>query len=133
MIMSYLLDAVRRKDIFRQGKQDLKGMEMRSSLCGTTGSEASWEHQVTGFISSPAQWVKDLALLQLWLRLQLWLGSDLWPRHYICCWASKKKRKGMEMGKNTWHVFYSCSRSEGRPSGRWASVMHPLSKSDGKL
>lgn len=37
------------------------------------------------------------------------------------------------MGKNTWHVFYSCSRSEGRPSGRWASVMYPLSKSDGKL
>ena len=91
MIMSYLLDTVRRKDIFRQGKQDLKGMEMRSSLCGTTGSEASWEHQVTGFISSPAQWVKDL--LQLWLRLQLWLGSDLWPGHYICCWASKKKKE----------------------------------------
>ena len=31
-------------------------------------------------IPRPAQWVKDLALPQLWLSLQLWLRFDPWPR-----------------------------------------------------
>jgi len=29
-----------------------------------------------------AQWVKDLALLQLWCRLQLWLGFHPWPGNF---------------------------------------------------
>ena len=29
-----------------------------------------------------AQWVKDLALLQLWRRLQLWCGFHLWPGNF---------------------------------------------------
>ena len=38
-----------------------------------------------GFNPSLAQWVKDLALLQvqLWLRLQMWLGSNPWPGNSI--------------------------------------------------
>ena len=36
-----------------------------------------WPSGSTGLI--PAQWVKDLVLLQLWHRSQLQLGSDPWP------------------------------------------------------
>ena len=46
-----------------------------------------------GSILGPAQWVKDLALLKLWLRSRLWLGSDPWPRGSICLRAAKKKCK----------------------------------------
>ena len=46
-----------------------------------------------GSISGPVQWVKDLALLQLWP--QLWLGFNLWPRnfHMLQGWPKKKKKK----------------------------------------
>ena len=39
------------------------------------------------------QWVKDLALLPLWLRSQLWHGLDLWPGnfHMPQVWQEKKK------------------------------------------
>ena len=42
-----------------------------------------------------AQWVKDPALMQLWLRLHLRLGFDPWPRnfHVLCVWPKKKKKK----------------------------------------
>ena len=43
------------------------------------GLAASWERWDKGSIPDPAQWVKDLALPQLWLRLRLWLKSDLIP------------------------------------------------------
>ena len=46
-----------------------------------------------GLNPSPAQWVKDPVLLQLWLRLQLRLGFNPWPRSSICLWAAKKKKK----------------------------------------
>ena len=45
-----------------------------------------------GSIPSPAQWVKDPVLLQLWLRSLLWLRSNPWPRSSICCKAAKKKK-----------------------------------------
>lgn len=40
-----------------------------------------------------AQWVKDLALPQLWLWSQLCLGSDSWPRNSISLGAGKKAQK----------------------------------------
>ena len=46
------------------------------SRCGTMGSAVSWEHWDTSSIPSLAQWVKDLELLQLHLRLRLQLTSD---------------------------------------------------------
>ena len=50
-------------------------------------------NRTQGSIPSPAQWVKDLALLQLWLRSQLQLRSNLWPGNFICYEAAKKKKK----------------------------------------
>ena len=64
-----------------------------SSLCGAAGSAASLEHWDTGLTPSPAQWVKDLALLELWLRSQLWLRSDPLPgTPYAVGWPKKKKK-----------------------------------------
>jgi len=33
-------------------------------------------------VPTAAHWVKDPALLQLWLRLQLWLTFDPWSRNF---------------------------------------------------
>ena len=60
---------------------------------GTMGLAASWEHLDTGLIPGPAQWVKDLTLPQLQLRLRLRLSSDPWPRNSICLGVAKKEKK----------------------------------------
>ena len=39
-----------------------------------------------------AQWVKNLALPQLWLRSKLWLGSDPWPKNSICSGVAKEEK-----------------------------------------
>ena len=48
------------------------------------------------YIGVPAvvQWVKDLVLLQLWLRVQLWLGFDslAWELPYAAGAAKKEKK-----------------------------------------
>ena len=66
----------------------------RSSYCGTMGLAVSWEHWDKGWIPSLAQWVKDLELPQLQVKLQLWLRSDPWPGNSICQRVAKKKKKG---------------------------------------
>lgn len=48
-----------------------------------------------------AQWVRDLALVQLQLRSQPWHGFDPWTRNSMCHWVAKKgegkkKKKGKE-------------------------------------
>ena len=45
-------------------------------LCGDTGS-----------IPTLVQWVKDLALLQLWHRLHLQLGFDPLPGNFHMLWV----------------------------------------------
>ena len=49
-----------------------------------------------------AQWVKDLALLQLWFRSQLWLRFNAWPREFPYALGltkiKNKKGKTVQMG-----------------------------------
>ena len=65
----------------------------RSSYCGTMETVVSWEHRDTGSIPDLAQWVKNPALPQLWLRLKLRLRSDPWPGNSICHGVAKKRKK----------------------------------------
>ena len=50
-------------------------------------------HGVAGSIPSPAQWVMDLALLQLWHRSQTGRGFSPWPGNYHVLWVQPKKEK----------------------------------------
>ena len=66
------------------------------ALAGAQGSAVSWECWDIGLIPWPrtvAQWVRNLGLLQLWLRSKLQLRSDIWPRNSICCRAAKNEKK----------------------------------------
>ena len=42
-------------------------------------------------VPAVAQWVKDLALLQLWYKLQLQLCFDPWPGNFHMPWMQPKK------------------------------------------
>ena len=52
----------------------------------------------TGSSPSPAQWVKDLVLPQVWRRSQLWLRFDPWPGnfHMLLVWLKKPKSKNKD-------------------------------------
>ena len=76
-----------------------------SPHCGATASAGSQEHWDTVLIPGPAQWVKDLALPQLWLRSRLWPGSDPWPGNSICLGEAKKKKNVILDFKNGLNMF----------------------------
>ena len=61
--------------------------EKKSSCCDETGLAAPWESRDTGSRPRPAEWIKDRALPQLWLR------SDPWTGNSVCCSEAKKKKK----------------------------------------
>ena len=83
-------------------KCPLTKLGKRSSCCGTMGSTASREWWDAGSIPRLAQWVKDLVLPQLQIRLWLWPGSNPWPKHSICQGGQKKKeRKKKKLQKDT--------------------------------
>ena len=56
--------------------------------------------QGCGFDPSPAQWVKDPVLPQLWCRFQLRLGSDPWPGKSICRKAAKRENKTKQLHRS---------------------------------
>lgn len=68
---------------------------------------AQWVNDLTclcgsaGLVPSPAQWVKDPALLQLWHRSQLQLELDPWPGNFPMPWGQpkKKKRHGLNIAR----------------------------------
>ena len=73
-----------------------------------------------GSTPSLAQWVKDLMLLQLWLRSQVQFGSDPWPGETICHreWQQRKKnihhsiiqngvKSGNELNANGDNIIHS--------------------------
>ena len=51
------------------------GPTARSSHCGAAVLNLTRIHEEAGLIPGLTQWVKDLALSDLWYRLQTWLGS----------------------------------------------------------
>ena len=55
---------------------------------------------IAGLIPSPAQWVKDLALLQLWHKSQMWLRFDPWPRNFHMLQVLLKKEKKSLQGQS---------------------------------
>ena len=57
------------------------------------GSASSLERWSACSIPGLAQWVKDLALLQLRLGSQLQLGSDPWQGTSMCCRVAKNEKK----------------------------------------
>ena len=63
-----------------------QNMLTQSSCCGAMGSAVCAESWDMGLIHRPAQWVKDLVLLQLQLRFDPWLGSS------ICLGAAKNEK-----------------------------------------
>ena len=79
-------------------KQKLTDIEnkLREFRCGAIGSLVSWDCWDAGSIPSLAQWVKDLAFPQLWLRLQLRLGSNPWPDHWP---GNSKCERGSQIKK----------------------------------
>ena len=63
---------------------------------------------VCGSILSPAQWIKDPALLQLWHKSQLQLGFDPWPGnfHMPRIRLGKKKGKANEEARDSKVSFW---------------------------
>ena len=82
-----------------QVKEKKKKKSKRSSCCVTIGSVASLQRWDTGSIPSPAQWVKDPVLPQLWHRSPLWFGSEPWPGNSKCREAAKTKQNKTKQKK----------------------------------
>lgn len=58
-----------------------------------------------GSIPSPAQWFKDLLVLQLWCGSKLQVSFDPWPGNSLCHKAAKLKRNFFNFMKIMWKVW----------------------------
>ena len=58
-------------------------------------------------VPAVAQWVKDLALPQLWYRSQLYLTFSPWPGNFHRLWVQLKKGKKKERKV---HNFQNCKQ-----------------------
>ena len=87
---------------------------------------ASWEQWDTGSIPSLAQWIKDLVLLQPWLRSHLRLVSDPWFRNPMCRKAAKNNNNN---NNNSFKIFpldiYIVANEEGQ---QFALKLHRLGR-----
>ena len=45
--------------------------------------------------SLKSQWIKDLVLSSLWLRVLLWPEFDLWPGDFCLLWVEREKIKDL--------------------------------------
>ena len=54
-----------------------------------------------------AQWIKDLALLVLWLWSLLWHGFDPWPGN-LCMLPGARKTDKQTNKQNKKSTFFSC-------------------------
>ena len=87
---------------------------------------ASWEQWDTGSIPSLAQWIKDLVMLQPWLRSDLRLVSDPWFRNPMCRKAAKNNNNN---NNNSFKIFpldiYIVANEEGQ---QFALKLHRLGR-----
>lgn len=67
-----------------------KKLRFRSSRCGAMGSAVSLQCWKGGSIASPAQWVKNTVLSQLWSWLKP--GPDPWPVSSTCRGVVKNEK-----------------------------------------
>ena len=102
--------------------------------------QVSWECWDAGLIPSPAQWVKDLAMPQLWLRSQLQLESDPWPRNSMCHGVAKKNQR--RVGSDFFVLFclftaapaaYGSSQARGQIGAAAAGLRHSHSNTRSEL
>ena len=91
----------RELDLYSGGMSSFGKLKMQawSSRCGATAFALSRECWHLGLIPGPAQWVKDLALPQLWLGSQLRLNSDPWPGSSICRGVARNGSKTKQQQK----------------------------------
>ena len=69
-------------------------MSLREFLLWYSGVRVQhYLYSSTGSIPHPLQWVKDLALLQLWHRSKLQLRFIHWPRNFHMLWVQLKTSK----------------------------------------
>ena len=74
--------------------------------CGRVGPDCSGSCCCgdVGSTLGPLQWVKYLALPQLWHGLQLWLEFDLWPRNFHVLQV-QPKNKCIQWMNPLWHFL----------------------------
>ena len=86
------------EDIWKEsGEQSVICLHIGTS-CSNWGKGKLWWKTQPPFknylgVPTVAQWVKDLALRQLWCRSQLWLRFSPWPRNFHMLQGHRKKKK----------------------------------------